>query len=401
MRLPSARILGAVAIVLALTASVYRSSALAANVGRDFAVICDAGIVLDRGGDPYHLPTLAAVSGTPAVPFTYPPLTATVLRPACDTVAPVWLMLAGAATLVALTARLTGVGAMPATWAVLSGFAVFPWLVLTGNVMALLEGFCGLAVVWGMSRGRSAAFGTALGVAAFAKVMPAVYLLAAFVRWPFRMAAAGVAAAAVVFAGLQLVTYALGGAALTQYWTAVGTGWDGFVEAELRFGSENNPSMFSFLPIATKYLGLGAIAGYGAALAVAMALAAGWFRVWRFAPSTEAARVWLAVLALGVLVVTYPRFKPYTLCFLLPATAMVFARLRGAHLKVALIVVGILPNAALIAVTWLGTAPPMPAPIVFGLQYAQWMLAAAAVGLALTPGVARALMEDAPAPGSL
>jgi hypothetical protein len=222
--------------------------------------------------------------------------------------------------------------------------------------------------------------------------MPAAYLIAAFVRWPVRTALAAVAAAAALFGALELATYGVAPSALGQYWHAVRSGWNGFVGEELRFGSENNPSMFSFLPIATAYVGLGTRAGYALAAALALVFVAGWIRAWRTHAGTEAARVWLALLAMAVIAVIYPRFKPYSMVFLLPAMAMVLARLDEKQLRAALIVACLLPNAALIAMTWLATVPPLPTPVVFALQYAQWMLVAAAVALALRPSVLRRLI---------
>jgi hypothetical protein len=315
------------------------------------------------------------------------------LRPICGQVVPIWVVLAGVALLLAVTSRLPGVGVQPAAWAILSGLAIFPWLVLTGNFIAVIEGLCGAAAAFAIVRSRPLAFGAAIGIAAFLKVQPAAYLLAGFVRWPARQASIAAATAAAVFVTLHLVTFAVTPVAFGQYWNAVATGWDGLVQAELRFGSENNPSVFAFLPIAMDHLGAGAGAGYALAALAAMAFAVLWYWRWRAARRSEDARVWLALLAMGVMALAYPRFKPYTMVFLLPAMAMILARLQGAQLNIGLAVACLLPNVALIGMTWLSTGPPMPVPVVFALQYAQWVLIACALALALTPSVMRQLTK--------
>jgi hypothetical protein len=387
--------IGVAAILAALSAAFYRHAAHP-NPGSDFEVICTADRLMAAGGNPYETLQLPIDASGQRTPMTYPPIVARALQPLCGTATAEGVIAAGCALLLIVI----GLCMPRRSWAIaaittFTGFGVFPWLLVTGNVVALIEAFAGVVAVLGLLASRPAGFGAAIGAAGSLKLAPLVYMAAAAPRWPSATALRAAGAAALFFVAILLLDAAWNRHVSGWYWQAVHTGWDGHVWADLSFGSEHSPSLFSFLPIVTDHVGLGRTAGVFGAAAVVLGLAWRWLLRWREWHELEAARVWLALLALGVIVVSLPRFKPYTPAFLLASLAVVIERLQGRSRMAALAAACLAPNLALLMLTVVQNGPPVATPVLFALQYAQWILMAAAMLLVLSR---RAVAECVAAP---
>lgn len=378
---PVTIVLVAGSIAAAAAAAATRVMTPATTAGADFRVVCASASVLEAGGNPYDGRTLDPVT-TSTLPMTYPPLVARVVSPACGRVPSLWLVLATAAAAIVLIARIPGASSYALILlAVVAGFGAFPWLVVTGNI-AMFEGMAGAVAVAALVRGRERVFGAALAAAGFIKLMPLGLVVVAFAYWRSAKAWRAVAAAMAVFGALHVTSLAIDPDAARQYWSAIGSGFGGYAEAELRFGSEANPSHFSFLPILSDHIGAGRTAGFAAAALITLAAGAVWYRAWRRHTAARA-RFWLAALALVGLVAAYPRFKPYSLFLLTPLLALALSEARGRARDALIVLACLLPNIALLALTMLATRPPVPVPVVFLLQYAQWLCVALVVAAAL------------------
>lgn len=375
-------LLVAASIAAAAAAAATRVMTHAASAGADFQVVCASGGILGAGGNPYEGRALESVTGRPAMPMTYPPLAARVISPACGRIPFLWVVLGAAAAASVLITRIPGAGAYGlALLAVVAGFGAFPWLLVTGNI-AMLEGMAGAVAVAALVRGRERVFGAALAAAGFIKLMPLGLVVVAFAYWPAARAWRALGVAAAVFGALHLTSYLADPEATRQYWSAIGSGFGGYAQAELRFGSEANPSHFSFLPILSEHIGAGRAAGLAAAALITLAAGAVWIYAWRLRAAPRA-RFWLTALALVGLVAAYPRFKPYSLFLLTPILALALTEARNRARDALIVLTCLLPNLALFALTMLERLPAAPVPLVFLLQYAQWLCVALAVAVAL------------------
>ena len=374
--------LAAAAIAAALTAFAARAQSVSAAGGNDFELICASAEVLDRGGNPFD-PEATEAAGAPAGRLlTHPPLVPRVLEPVCAAPALLPTVLAALA-LIFISWRLLGASLLMATIAVVSGFAAFPWILISGNP-AMFEAIAVGLACQALLRDRAAAFGLALAPAVYVKsFVPLPFALAACVRWNPRRAAVAVITLAAALTLLFGADWLVDRDTAMHYWDAVLNRFGPWGMAELRGAGEYSPSPFAFMPIATGYLGAGRGAGIVIALAISAALVLGWFRSARVSPRSAADRTRLAFLAIAVLVVVHPRFKPYSPFVLTPVLGLALTNMTGRARAAAVALACIAPNVFFLALTLSASGPRMPAPIVFGLQYAQWVLTAMVVALAL------------------
>ena len=391
-RLPDTvtRVLIAAALILAAAAAAVRLDVMREARGSDLAVICAAQKVLEGSRNPYDGAELQRAGGAVSVPLTYAPLLVRAAAPFCgrNLLLPSALALL---TLVIIVWYAPIASAAIGTAAVASGFAALPWLLLTANVAAL-EGVAGAIALVALMANMPVMLGVAIGAMAFVKVSPLALVLAAFVRWPARTASKAAAACALVFTALHGVGYLLDPENTVRYAAGALGGFGGHLGAEMAFGSEANPSMFSFLPHVAAWAGAPREAGLAAAGLIAGAFGLAWLRLWRAASDRDADRVWLALLAMAVMTVCHPRFKPYSAFLLTPALAFALQRLSGRTQHAGLVAACVLPNLLLLILTIAESrALALPVPAFFALQYAQWICVAAALALALTPRATRAI----------
>ena len=390
----------------AVLAAAAIAAAAAATVGRaawqpvfahDFEMVCTAAALMARGGNPYDAADLQAAGGAASTPLTFPPLVIRLVKPACGRVPVLGIALAVAGAIIAVTWSLAGTNLLAIASGVTAGFAAYPWVLVTGNV-AMFEGLAGAGAFWALVAGRPAVFGVFIGLAAFMKsLMPLMFLVAAVVAWR-RNAAKAVAAAVLTTMGLHAVDLAIGASSSLDYWHAYRYDYARWALADLRFASEYNPSIFAFLPIATDHVGLGRSAGLWMAAGVAAMFGVLWLRLWRLAGDSRSERTWLAILAIAVIVVCHPRFKPYSVFVLTPALALGLSRLRGGMQAGAVALACLAPNVLLLTLLGVQTLPPVPVPLLFALQYAQWVCAALVLAFALRAPVYRRLVtvEETP-----
>ncbi len=383
-------LLVALALLLAAAAAAVRFEAVGEKAGGDLQVICAADDVLAAGGNPYDRSQIEQAGGPVAMPLTYPPLLVRTVAHSCGR------GLAVSSALALLTLLIVAwrgrVASLPiAAAAIGSGFAALPWLLITANIAAL-EGVAGALAVTTLLSGVPVLFGAAMGVIGFVKVTPLLLVLAAFIRWPKVAAIKALASSIVMFIALHAAGYLLDAESTRRYLGAVLEGFGGYVAAEIAFGSEANPSMFSFLPYVAGWVGVPREAGLAAAALVASAFGLAWLRLWRRSGGSGGERMWLALLMMAVITICHPRFKPYSPFLLTSALAFVLQRLAGRPQHAGLVLACVLPNLLLLILTIvedrrLGLAVPL----FFSLQYAQWICAAAALAMALRPAVFRQL----------
>jgi hypothetical protein len=327
--------------------------------------------------------TAAGVPGYLVLAF--PPMLVQAWAPLCGA-APYWPAAFVGIGLVILAWRALEVPPLLAVCAIAAGFGAFPWIALTGN-FAMLEAVAAGVATASLPAGAPAAFGLAVGAAAFIKSLTPLPLALSAVRWPLASAARAIAIALAAIAVLNGVQWLIWPDATKAYWLAILTLYPGHAADELRFATEHNPSLYAFMPIVSRFLGLGSAIGTGAAGLVSAAFLAAWLLAWRRVSGDSGARVWAAMLWMAVVVAAHPRVKPYSLFALTPLLAFALARMPGPWRAPAIALTCVAPHASALLLV----LPSLPNYAVFPLQYSQWLALAASVAMALTPARIRAI----------
>lgn len=373
------RTLAVLALTVSAATGALRWQAAAATAGEDLGVICVSERMLDASANPYHHPALTNAGVSSYLVLAFPPMLVQAWAPACG-VPPYWLAGLAGIGLVLLTWRGLKVPPLIAVCAIGAGFGAFPWIALTGN-FAMLEAIAvGVATV-ALLAGPPSRFAVAIGAAAFIKSLTPLPLALSAIRWPLSTALRTIAIVLLTVAALNGVQWLLWPDATKAYWLAVLTLYPGHAADELMFASEHNPSLYAFMPIVSRFLGLGSVAGTVVAGVISAGLIAAWLLTWRRVGGDPGARVWAAMLLMAVFVCAHPRVKPYSLFALTPLLAFALARMPEKWRAPAIALTCIAPHAAVLLLV----LPPLPTLAVFTLQYSQWLMLALSVVLALRP----------------
>jgi hypothetical protein len=213
--------------------------------GGDFQIYCAALQALDAGENVYDVRVLSGAGAPDGLPFTNPALILPILRPVCATG---WYFAVWVGLIIATTVL---IGALDKNrdWLLLtaivaSGFDATSWMLRTGNIAVAETMLCGIAVV-AVYWGRLPAFSLAIGLAAFLKAMPAVFALLAFSNHGVKLAVSAGLNALATFGALHLLFFILLPAEFAAFWSAMQSGFGGFLQAEVIHGGVFHPSMLS------------------------------------------------------------------------------------------------------------------------------------------------------------